>query len=332
MSMASRSDYARQLLAAGEFLSAHDDYLVVAHVQPDGDAAASTAAMGWILRRLGKSFTLANEGAMPEKFRFLPGIDDQIVDGTSSPLPRLYDVVITVDCADFTRIGTIRGSLAEEAKLLNIDHHPTNDQFGTLQLIDPGASATVEILYDLAISLNLTPDSDFATLIYAGLLTDTGGFRYSSTSPKVMRMAASLLESGAPGSQLADQLLERLTYEQVSLLQKGLSTLSFSEDRKIAWIVATTALMDDIGASGEDLDGLINYPRNIEGVEVGMLLKQRGPTEFKVSLRSAGIVDVASIAKGFGGGGHVRAAGCTMHGNPSEIVASIVREVGKQLP
>jgi phosphoesterase RecJ-like protein len=323
-------EYEQQLLSAGKFIAVNDDFLVVAHIQPDGDAVASTAAMGWILHQMGKSYTLINESAIPEKFKFLPGVGD-CVDGSEQPPSRSFQRIIALDCADFSRIGTVAASFAADSLLLNIDHHPTNDRYGTNQLIKPDASATVEILYDLALMLDLKLDADFANLIYAGLLTDTGGFRYSSTTSKVLRMAAKLLELGAEGPELADKLLERLTFEQVSLLQKGLSTLSFSFDHRIAWIVATSEMMEEVGASGEDLDGLINYPRNVEGVEVGILLKQRGPDEFKVSLRSAGRVDVAAIAKLFGGGGHVRAAGCSMNGQVDGILQQLIEEVGKQL-
>jgi len=330
MNNGTAGEYELQLRNAGAFLAAHDDFLVAAHVQPDGDAAASTAAMGWILRQLGKTYSLANESPIPEKFQFLPGVEN-IATGSEAAASRTFGCFIALDCADFARIGTLRDMVGEGMPLLNIDHHPTNDKYGTHHLIKADASATVEILYDLAVMLSLELDAEFANLIYAGLLTDTGGFRYSSTTPKVLRMAAKLLELEAEGAVLADKLLERMTFEQVSLLQRALSTLSFSEDRQVAWIVATSELLEEIGASGEDLDGLINYPRNVEGVEVGMLLKQRGLDEFKVSLRSAGRVDVAAIAKLFGGGGHVRAAGCTMKGQVDGILNELLQEVGKRL-
>lgn len=322
-------EYESSLLQARNFISDNDDFLVVAHIQPDGDAVASTAAMGWILKQMGKKYTLINESTIPEKFRFLPGVVD-LHDGTSQ-IERTFSNVISLDCGDYSRVGSVHSLIAEGANLLNIDHHPTNDYFGTHQVIHANAAATVEILYDLAVMLGLKLNDDFANLIYAGLLTDTGGFRYSSTTSKVLNMAARLLELGANGPELANLLLERITFEQISLLQKALPTLTFSPDRKIAWIVVTSELIEGVGASNEDLDGLINFPRNVEGVEVGLLVKQRGEAEFKVSFRSAGNVDVALIAKRYGGGGHVRASGCTMHGRVEEIIEQLIQEVGKQL-
>jgi len=323
------NEYEPSLLKAGKFISDHDHFLVVAHIQPDGDAIASTAAMGWILKQLGKHYTMVNENSMPEKFLFLPGVVD-LISGTSS-MERKFKAVIALDCADYARIGSVQGLIAEDAHILNIDHHPTNDYYGTCQVIKANAAATVEILYDLACLMELKLDRDFANLIYAGLLTDTGGFRYASTTSKVLKMAARLLELGADGPGLANLLLERMTYEQVSLLQQTLPTLQFTPDRRIAWIIVTSELIEGAGASNEDLDGLINYPRNVEGVEVGLLIKQRGDKEYKVSFRSAGLVDVALIAKGFGGGGHVRASGCTIHGQVEDIIKQLIQEVGKQL-
>ncbi|MCR8642145.1 bifunctional oligoribonuclease/PAP phosphatase NrnA [Paenibacillus sp. N1-5-1-14] len=323
-------EYHSQLQQAADFLRSHDNYVVVAHVQPDGDAAASTAAMGWMLQQLGKSFTMANSCDIPSKFHFLPGVT-KIQEGLTGDASCTFPTIISVDCADFSRIGEISALFGESYELLNIDHHPTNDCFGNVHLIQPEAAATVEILYDLAAELNLTLDRDFANLIYAGLLTDTGGFRYASTSSKVMRMASELLDLGAQGPELAERLLERMTVEQMVVLQMALPTLSFSADRQIAWLIATTELIEASHATNEDLDGLVNYPRNIEGVEVGILFKQRGPDVYKVSLRSAGKVDVAQIAKHFGGGGHVRASGLTMEGDIDTIMAKLLEEVGKKL-
>ncbi|WP_442600903.1 DHH family phosphoesterase [Paenibacillus sp. KN14-4R] len=323
-------EYHSQLQQAAEFLHSHDNFLVVAHVQPDGDAAASTAAMGWMLQQLDKRYTMINEGSIPSKFHFLPGVGE-IKEGSTEEASCTFPAIITVDCADFSRIGKVSALFGESYELLNIDHHPTNDCFGSVHLIQPDAAATVEILYDLAIQLKIQPDRDFANLIYAGLLTDTGGFRYSSTSPKVMRMASELLDLGAQGPELAERLLERMSYEQMVVLQMALPTLAFSPDRKVAWLIATTNLIEASKATVEDLDGLVNYPRNIEGVEVGILFKQRGPNLFKVSLRSAGKVDVAQIAKQYGGGGHVRASGLTLEGDIKEIIAKLLEEVGKRL-
>lgn len=323
-------DYAVCLQAAADFIRRNDDFLVVSHINPDGDAAGSTFAVGWMLQSLNKSFTLMNDGPMPDKYMFMAG-PLPIINYEKSQPARRFDRVISVDCADFERLGKVRECFADDVHLLNIDHHATNDRFGLLQLIRPEAAATVEVLYDLAVELGVPFTEPWNQCIYSGLLTDTGGFRYANTSPKVMQIAADLLGRGVQGHVLAERLLERLTFGQVSLLKRSLNTLSFDSDDQIAWLSVNLEDIAETKASNEDLDGLVNYARNVEGVKVGMLFKEKQPGIVKVSLRSGDDANVAEIAQRFGGGGHIRAAGCTFKGTMEEAIESLVKEVRSAL-
>lgn len=322
-------NYDQQLDAACGFIREKDDFLVVSHVNPDGDAISSTLAVGWMLQQLNKRFVLINEGSIPQKFDYLWGYE-RITD-FSTTQDVLFRNVISVDCADFSRMGEVTSLFGDSVELLNIDHHPTNDGFGTVQLIQPDAAATAEILYDLSVRLDIPWTKELAECVYTGLLADTGGFRYSNTSPKVMNIASEMLKYGVIGSVIAEVLLERTTMSQIRVLKKALDRLEFSPDGRIAWMTVTLTDLAETGASSEDLEGLVNYPRNIEGVEVGILFKESNPSVYKASLRSAGKVDVSRIAEGFGGGGHVRASGCTLSGTNEEAVERIVKEVGKEL-
>ncbi|WP_010491242.1 DHH family phosphoesterase [Paenibacillus elgii] len=324
------AEYAVQLQAAAGFIREQDDFLVVAHVQPDGDAAGSTFAVAWMLQSLNKRFTLINEGRIPDKFMYMAG-PHTVIEYVKTPPERKFVAVISVDCADFGRIGLVSECFVPERKLLNIDHHATNDGFGTVNLVRSDAAATVEVLYDLALELNLEFTPELNDCIYTGLLTDTGGFRYSNTTPKVMQIAADMLARGVKGYELAERLLETMTLGQVSLLKRSLNTLSFAHDNKVAWLSVTLDDLSATDASSEDMDGLVNYARNVEGVEVGMLFKEKEPGIVKVSFRSGGLADVAALAQKFGGGGHVKAAGCTIRGSMSEAVERVVREVGMAL-
>lgn len=324
------SSYEEQLQSAAEFIRNNDDFLVVSHVQPDGDAAGSTFAMACMLQSLHKSFTLINEGPIPEKFQYMAGLFS-VIPYEVKPPERKFGKVISVDCADFKRMGQVQGCFAPEYQLLNIDHHATNDNFGQVNLVRAEAAATVEVLYDLALVLGVELTRELNICIYSGLLTDTGGFRYSNTSPKVLQIAADMLARGVIGHELAERLLETMTYGQVSMLKRSLSTLSFAYDHRVAWLYVTWNDLSSTEASSEDMDGLVNYARNVEGVEVGMLFKEKQPGMVKVSLRSAGKVDVAAVAGRFGGGGHVRAAGCAVSGRIEEVIQQVVKEVGKQL-
>jgi phosphoesterase RecJ-like protein len=322
--------WANELMEAVSFIRERDDFLVVSHVQPDGDAISSTVAVGWLLSKLGKKFTMLNEGPVPARLLFLWKSTD--IHKISEEQPeRQYRHVICVDCADYARVGKAKQWFAPDAELLNIDHHPTNDGFGQVNLLKFHAAATAEILFELLDKLELVLDLDIATAIYTGLLTDTGGFRYSSTSPQVMAMASRLLEAGVNGPELAELLLERMTMGQIRVTQRGLSRLAFSPDQQIGWLWVNSEDLEDTGATNEDLEGLVNYPRNIEGVEVGLLFKQNGQESVKVSLRSTGRVNVAAVAQHFGGGGHVRAAGCRLTDPLPEVIDKVLAVVQKAL-
>jgi phosphoesterase RecJ-like protein len=326
----SADPYRTELEQAGRFLLQNDDFLVVSHMQPDGDAAGSTFAVAWLLKSLGKSYTLINEGHMPEKYMFMAG-DHSIINYSESPPSRTYNCVIAVDCADFARIGAVHACFGPGAQLLNIDHHATNDRFGAINIVRADAAATVEVLFDLAVMMEVNRSESFHICVYSGLLTDTGGFRYANTSPKVMEIASQLLAAGIKGHELAEKLLEKMTYPQVTLLKRCLASLCFAHHNRIGWICVTKDDIDSCSASSEDMDGLVNYARNVEGVQVGLLFKERENGQVKVSLRSSGQADVSRIAQTFGGGGHVRAAGCTVYGSLDEVIERVVKEVSQAL-
>ncbi|MNO59667.1 Bifunctional oligoribonuclease and PAP phosphatase NrnA [compost metagenome] len=256
---------------------------------------------------------------------------DEIINMASSEPPRQYSHVICVDCADFQRVGLTHRYFANDALILNIDHHPTNNGYGFVNLIKPDAAATAEILFDLLKTFEIEWDIDIATAIYTGLLTDTGGFRYTNTSPKVMATVSELLSFGVKGPELAETLLEEMTLPQIKILNKALNTLQLSPEGDIAWLYVTPEDMIECAAANEDLEGIVNYPRNIRGVEVGMLFKVIHEHAVKVSLRSAGKVDVAELAQTFGGGGHTRAAGARIEATLEEAIAQVLEEVKRHL-
>lgn len=324
------TSYLQLLDDALSFIRRHDRFLVVAHVQPDGDAISSTSAVGWLLDKLGKSAVLINENKPPSRLSYLWGYE-QIVCLRDEPLQEKFKAVISVDCADFARIGAVSSLFEDEAELLNIDHHPTNNGFGLVNVIKPDAAATVQILYDLIKRAGIPLDLQCATAIYSGLLTDTGGFRYSNTSPEVMSIASDLLAHGVSGYHLADHLLEKMSMAKLKMLQLSLNRLVFTDDGTIGWLYVGKDDMKTTGAASEDLEGIVNYALNVEGVEVGILFKETEDGAVKASLRSAGRADVASIAQSFGGGGHVRAAGCRLEGALPDVMPRLVEAVRKAL-
>lgn len=293
-----------------DWLRTNDDFLVVSHVNPDGDATGSLLAINQLLKILGKKGRLINEGSTPSRFLFLPDFG-QIINYSKESFDQKYRNVICVDCADYSRVGNIDEIIDENAEIINIDHHPTNDHYGYLALITPEASSTCEVIYDLIREVDIKMNKSLAICLYTGYLTDTGGFRYSNTTPKVLRDASELVEAGAPPYEIAERALESISYEHVQLLSKSLSLMELSFDGKAAFLSLPLSILSETGASKEDAEGLSNYGRNIEGVEVAVLIRE---TEdgVKVSFRSKEYVDVSQIAKELGGGGHVRAAGCSL--------------------
>src|SRR5665647_1387519 len=165
--------YEQQLFAAKQFIESNDDFLVVSHIDPDGDAASSTLAISWILKQMNKKFTMINEGNTPGKFNFLWNFAG-IINYSNTPPSRSFEHVISVDCADFSRIGKVKALFNPTTQILNIDHHRTNDYYGAFQLIKEDAAATAEVLYDLAMELQIKWSTELGNSIYTGLLTDTG--------------------------------------------------------------------------------------------------------------------------------------------------------------
>ncbi len=324
------NSYMLQLEQALAFMQEGDSFLVVSHVQPDGDAISSTVAVGWLLEKLGKQVVLVNESELPSRLSFLDRFN-QIRRFEPSDGEVQYNRVIAVDCADWKRMGSVVDCFSDDVKLLNIDHHPTNDKFGTIHVIDPDAAATAEILYDLIELSRIPLDKECATAIYTGLLTDTGGFRYSNTSSKVMEIASNLLGYGVKGHELADLLLEKMTFGKFKMLKLALNRLSFDENQSIGWLYITQQDMQDLNASSEDLEGIVNYALNVDGVEVGILFKEAEDGSIKASLRSAGKADVAAVAQLFGGGGHIRASGCRLELSMDDAIAALTEAARKAL-
>ncbi|MDR6224218.1 DHH family phosphoesterase [Desmospora profundinema] len=310
---------------AALFLKEGTRFLVVSHVHPDGDAIGSTLAVKAILDFLGKESGLTNESPVPSKFRFLPGseavVPPQNLDGFA------FDRVVAVDVADRGRMGAVWEHITADIPLLNIDHHPTNDRFGTVNLVVEDAAATTQILFHLARKLDVPFDRALAIPLYTGLLTDTGGFRYSNTNPEVMEMAAALLRHGVDAGQIAERVMETLTRGQLAILQRALSDLQFTSDGRVGWIWLTCRDLEEAEAEEDDLDGIVNYARNVAGVDVGILFRETEAGNVKVSLRSREIVDVAALAHSFGGGGHARAAGCTLSGSREEVESQLLEKV-----
>ncbi|MGZ4134957.1 MAG: DHH family phosphoesterase [Tumebacillaceae bacterium] len=313
---------------AARFFTEHDNFLLLVHEKPDGDALGSVLAGAHLLQKLGKSFTLVNDDPIPHRFEFLPYSERFQL---PEDVQETFDAVISFDCGDRKRLGRSGRLIAEQAHLLNIDHHVTNDRFGTENLVDLEAAATCQIVFKIAQELGVDLDLDTATCIYTGLVTDTGGFRYSNTTEEVLLIGASLLKIGVKPYNVVDRVLETMTWPQVLLIREGLRGLERDDNGKLAWITITQELIDRVQGCDEDVEGLVNYPRNVQGVEVGISFRERGEGKIKVSMRSKYVIDVGAIAVEFGGGGHARAAGCTIEGDMVTVQNRVLNRIRQEL-
>lgn len=285
------------------------------HINPDGDAIASVVAMGLSLASLQKETTLYNETPIPIIYRFLPSIK-RIVRHIDRQT--IYDTAIVLDCGNLQRIGKAASFVSRIPVIINIDHHVSNTSFGDFRLIDFSACATVAIIYRLLKQMELSITKDIATLIYTGILTDTGSFRFSNTNKSAFAICKEMIDIGVDPYYVARNVYETFSPGYIKLLHKALGSIEISKNGKLSMIMLTQEMLDETGAQPEEINGLINYAKAINNVKIAVLIHRTSDTKgtkgkaqgrFRVSLRSDGTVDVAAFASSFGGGGHYRAAG-----------------------
>ena len=301
--------------------------LVVCHANPDGDAIGSLIALGLALETLNKKITLYCESPIPAVYRFLPAVHRVV-----KKIGRLnFDAAVILDCGDLSRVGKAVSFVKQIPVIVNIDHHVTNTGFGHLQLIDTSACATAEIVYRLIKQMGLSFDKPIATSIYTGILADTGSFRFSNTNKAAFAICQEMVELGVDPHNIAQHVYGTYSLSRIKLLNLALDSIELSKNGKLSIMTLTKDMFDETHTQSEDVDGLINYAKRIEDVEVAALIQEqhngkkrsKTPNRFHVSLRSDGAVDVAAIASLFGGGGHSSAAGFSIESTLSNIKSRI---------
>ena len=307
-----------------EAIDQGEKFLITAHVRPDGDALGSELALFLLLTDLGKEAVICNQDDTPEHYRFLPAAE-RIVHELENI--EKYDVAFILDCSELDRVGKISGDIVRVKTLINIDHHVSNGGFCQLKLLDPKASSTGELLYRLMRKMQVKLTKDICTNLYAAILTDTGGFRYSSTHQETLWAAGDLVEGGASPQWISENIYESDSPVKLQLLSRVLETLTLDMKTKTASLVVTQQHLQDTGAMMEHTDGFIDIPRTVKGIDISMLYTQTEGTHFKLSLRSKGKVNVEKIARKFGGGGHINAAACRVEGNIDEIKQRVLEAV-----
>lgn len=300
---------------------------MLGHVHPDGDVLGTLLALGMALEEVGWAVAYGGPHPVPESLAFLPGAERY------QRLPRVegaFDVAVLTDCPDPDRTeGLIDDARRAAGVVVNVDHHPDNRRYGTVNWVDPTAAATGEMVYVLIVALGLPVKPGVATNLFTAIHMDTGSFRYSNVTPATFRIAADLVAAGAEPAFVSGRLYERRTPDDLEQLGRVLMRIRMSEDGRIAWLALPAGFVRQSFVEAEDL---VNYPRSIGTVKVAVLVRELGPGTLKVSLRAKGEVDVSRIAARFGGGGHVNAAGCVLRGTLEVATDEVLAAIRQALP
>ncbi|HET6578439.1 MAG TPA: bifunctional oligoribonuclease/PAP phosphatase NrnA [Gemmatimonadales bacterium] len=297
------------------------------HVNADGDGLGSEAGLAHLLRDRGIDAVITNPTATPPRFAFLfedlPGVDRS---AEAVRELRRADVIVVLDISDLGRLGMLADTVRTRGvPVACVDHHVGE---GVLpdgpRYLDVGAAATGELVFELAFANGWTMTMAAARGLYVAILTDTGGFRFSNTRPRTLRVAAELLEAGVDPERIYLEVYARAPEGRPRLFAEALQTLVVEPDFGLAWVTVPPGAIERLGVSSDDLEGVVEFPRSIEGVRMALLFREVSQGRVKVSLRSVGEVDVAAFAKAFGGGGHTKAAGLAIPGSLAEVQSAVL--------
>lgn len=318
-----------------DFIKGSNDFVVTSHISPDGDNMGSTLGTYYFLKKLGKNVYYVLDDNAPLNLEFLLENVPKMSSEDFKTLNIDNFSLIALDCGDKRRVCVSDEIKDKALKVICIDHHASNDSYGDLNYIDTEASSTSELVYNLIVRFNElnntnTIGENIATALYTGLVTDTGNFSYSSTHPSSFEMAKELIILGAKKEKIIQNVFQSNSYNYYKLLGEALNTLDIVNE-KVACISLTIDMLQRNNISFNDVDGITNYTRDIKDVEVGILLKQKKENEVKISLRSKNYVNVSKIAQIFNGGGHIRAAGCTIYDTVENAKIKILKEVLKEI-
>ena len=308
-----------------------DNVVLFTHSHPDGDALGSLFGLADILEALGKTVFCFLEEQVSHLYDFMPDIGKahtRLEEYRTFVAAAGNNVMsIALDCGDDDRLGKWKHEFLQVAPFVVIDHHQSHSEFGTARWVEAGRSSTGEMVYELALALDVSISYKCAYNLYVAICTDTGSFRYEGTRPRTMRIASELLERGVRPEEVCSHLYDNFSRERLKLMEMVLSTLCLFEADQIAVLHVSDQMLQESGATLQDVEGFIDFPRSLRSVKVAVFIKETGNGYISVSLRAKGQCDVAEIAKLFDGGGHRNAAGYRCQGKPIERVRREIIDV-----
>lgn len=307
-----------------------DSILISTHKGPDGDAVGSVLGLYHLLKALhGPRVTVVCQDPVPRMYEWLAAADAIVpADRLSEP----YDLAVITDVAQLDRLGNIAEYVRRCNEVLVLDHHLEEDPDGTLHYIDATYAAASEIIVDLFEVANVTLTREAAECLYVGLVTDTGGFRFSNTNAAAHRRAARLVETGIDVAAISNRVFDTMSHAKLELLKRALDRLRIIENGAVAYSYLTQEDMASTQGHDEDIEGIVNYVRNVEGVQVGVLFRDiNNGKQVKVSMRSGDEFNSAEVLQTFGGGGHKAAAGAVLPAPRASAIESVLQAVHDSL-
>jgi len=316
-----------------DIIDTHQTFILSTHIFPEGDALGSQLALSEVLENANKQIAMVNAHPVPVRYKFLPN-NDKILNlkeytimtqGRSKP-----EVFFLLDCPTIGRIGEVKKIIPQDCILINIDHHPSNSYFAQINYVDDLASSTCQMLFEFFRKLNIKLDTSIAVNLYAGILTDTGGFKYSCTSSKTHRIVSELLQEGVEPCKIFQLLYEQWPVERFKLLAKVLDTIEIEFEGQYAYMILTNDMIKKTGATEELSEDFINYCLCISNIKIAAFFREDAEY-IKVTFRSKNNINVNRIASKYGGGGHIKASGCRIKGNLEEVKEKVRKDIKQAL-
>jgi phosphoesterase RecJ-like protein len=304
-----------------EAVRARKRFVVSSHARPDGDSIGSQLAFAYAAQHLGKDVVIVNRDPAAPPLMAFPGVPSiQITDAVSGD----FDAAVIMECGDLGRPG-VAG--LDRYFVINIDHHQGNTGYGAINWFDPAAAACGEMVFDLVTGLGVPLTREIATHVYLAILTDTGSFHYSSISPRTFDVCRQTLEAGVDPVEVARNVYDSNNMGRLKLFGSVLSSMQIDPSGRIAIVYLDHDMARAAGGTYEDTEGLINLPLTVKEIQSVVFFKQNEGEQYRVSMRSKGDIDVAAVAREFGGGGHKNAAGCTVTGPIDALQKTFVEKI-----
>lgn len=308
-------------------------FLITSHTNLEGDALGSELAFYRLLKKLGKTATIINEDSLPYGYDFLPHKFNIKKFKENLKKQIRFDCLVVLDCSDLSRTGQVYKINTRAKPILNIDHHISNERFGDINWVEPDTSGCCEMIYKLYKKLNLSLDRKTALFLYAGILTDTGSFRYSNTTSFTHKVVAELLKYNLNVVEIYKNIYENIPFKDVKLLVRILPNIRLVEKGRIAWFQIKRNMLRNKKLSFDLTEALLGFARSIKDIEVAVLFKENlgVKDEIRVNLRSQGRIDVNKIAAYFGGGGHRTASAATVKGKIEQVRRKVLAKIQETL-